>query len=129
MIILRFIHVVASFTGCQVIIHYMNIVVCLSIHLLMDIWMFLVWGYYKLSCYEHLCASLYVKSKCLGGLVATGESHNTPMSLIKTRFLSHQLAWIRILSLANHRYYLVCWDPTTEGTITQVPGDQQEAKA
>ena len=60
---------------------------------------------------------------------ATDKSHDTPMNLIKTRFLYHQLAWISILSLANHRYYLVCWDPTTEGTITQVPGGWQEAKA
>ena len=67
----------ASFTGCQVIIHYRNIVICLSIHLLMNIWMFLVWGYYRLSCYEHLCASLFVdlsfwflKVRCRATLVA-----------------------------------------------------------
>ena len=33
---------------------------CLSIHLLMDIWIISTLGYYKKCCYEHSCTSFYV---------------------------------------------------------------------
>lgn len=130
MIILRFIHVVASFTGCQVIIHYMNIVIFLSIHLLMDIWMFLVWGYYKLLLWTFVYRSFvtffwFLKSEMQASLVAMiknhlwiQESRFDPLIQEDSTCLEEQL------SLCTHKCWTCAWSPwsaTREATSTWSP--------
>lgn len=48
--------------NCWLVFHFMSIP-HLSFHLLMDIWLFSVFGYYEQSCYKQLCTSLWL-DKC-----------------------------------------------------------------